>query len=316
MAVRAEPGLGMKAVGRKAASPTRRAQRATRHAVGWTMARLNLALGGLLVGGLFLAALLAPVLAPAPPDAIAPALRLSPPSLAHPFGTDTLGRDLLSRVLYGAQTALLMALPSVFLGALPGIALGLVAGYYRGGLDQVLSRVMEAWLSFPGLLLAVVLVAQLGPSLGTTIIALAVVGIPAYFRMTRNGTLSARQAQYVEAARAIGLGDGRILLRHILPNLASTLVVLLTMRLGAVLLAGGALSFIGLGAQPPTPEWGSMLAAGRDSMSRAWWVALFPGLAITASVMGFNLLGDGLRDALAPEQANHRHRTDDDEPLD
>ncbi|HMQ33201.1 MAG TPA: ABC transporter permease, partial [Chloroflexaceae bacterium] len=267
--------------------------------------------GGLLVGALLLAAILAPALAPAAPDAIAPALRLAPPSLAHPFGTDNLGRDLLSRVLYGARTALLMAGPAVLLGALPGICLGLLAGYYGGLLDQLLSRVAEAWLAFPGLLLAVVLVAQLGPSLGTTVLALGVVGIPGYFRMTRNGALSARHALFVEAARALGLRDRRILLRHVLPNLASPLVVLVTLRLGTVILAGGALSFIGLGAQPPTPEWGSILAGGRDSMDRAWWVALFPGLAITASVMGFNLLGDGLRDALAPEQRHHHRQSDE-----
>lgn len=273
--------------------------------------RTNLVVGGTLVGLLLLAAVLAPVIAPFDPDAIAPADRLLPPSLVHPFGTDALGRDLFSRVLYGARTALQLAVPSVLLGALPGIGLGLLAGYYSGLLDQLLSRVMDAWLAFPGLLLAVVMVAVLGPSLPTTILALGIVGIPSYYRLTRNGTLSARHLPYVEAARALGLRDGRVLLRHILPNLASPLVVLVTMRLGTIILAGGALSFIGLGVQPPTPEWGALLAAGRDSMDRAWWLALFPGLAITGSVMGFNLLGDGLRDFLSPAMAR-RHDGDDE----
>jgi peptide/nickel transport system permease protein len=284
----------------------RRLPHALGGALGWLSERPHLALGGALVGALCLAALLAPVLAPAAPDAIAPALRLQAPSLAHPLGTDQLGRDLLSRLLYGARTALVMAVPAVLLGATPGIGLGLLAGYHGRTIDQVLSRVMEAWLAFPGLLLAIVMVARMGPSLATTVVALGLVGVPGYYRLTRAGALSARETPYVEAARALGLGDGRVLLRHILPNLASPLIVLVTLRLGTVILAGGALGFIGLGAQPPTPEWGTMLAAGRDSMDRAWWLALFPGLAITASVMGFNLLGDGLRDAMAPELARRR----------
>lgn len=275
----------------------------------WGGVRLNLLVGGSLVGLLLLAAAFAPVLAPVPPDTIQPGLRLQAPSLAHPFGTDALGRDLLSRVLYGARTALSMIVPAVLLSAVPGVGLGLLAGYFRGWLDQVLSRVMDAWLSLPGLLLAVVLVARMGPSLTTTIIALGIVGIPGYYRMVRNGTLSACQAQYVEAAHALGLGHGRILLRHILPNLASPIIVLVTLRLGTVLLAGGGLSFIGLGVQPPTPEWGALLAAGRDTMDLAWWVALFPGLAITASVVGFNLLGDGLRDVLARDYPGRTWRS-------
>ncbi len=312
MAVRAEAGLrgGVGAYGHSAR--LRQARRATRRAIAWALARLNLLVGGLLVGGLLVAALGAPLLAPADPDAIAPALRLRPPSFVHPFGTDALGRDLFSRVLYGARTALQMAVPAVLLAALPGISLGLLAGYHGRLFDQLLSRLMDAWLAFPGLLLAIVLVARLGPSLTTTVIALGIVGIPGYYRLARNGTLSARQALYVEAARALGFGHSRIILRHILPNLASPLIVLVTLRLGTVLLAGGALSFIGLGAQPPTSEWGALLAAGRDKMDRAWWLALFPGLAITASVMGFNLLGDGLRDWLNPELAARHHASDEE----
>jgi ABC-type dipeptide/oligopeptide/nickel transport system permease subunit len=302
MAVRAEAELRRETGAEQAQTWARLARRAARRGLVWATARLNLLVGGLLVGGLLLTALFAPLLAQADPYAIAPTMRLLPPSLAHPFGTDALGRDLFTRVVYGARTALQMNVPAVLLASLPGIGLGLLAGYYGRTLDQVVSRLMDAWLAFPGLLLAVVMVARLGPSLSTTVIALGVVGIPGYYRLTRNGTLSARQAPYIEAAQALGLGDARIMLRHILPNLASPLVVLATLRLGTVLLAGGALSFIGLGAQPPTAEWGALLAAGRDNMDRAWWLAFFPGLAITASVMGFNLLGDGLRDSLTHEQ--------------
>lgn len=263
--------------------------------------RLNLLVGGMLVSLLIFAALLAPVLTPYAPDQIQGAIRLQTPSLGHPFGTDNFGRDLFSRVIYGSRIALQMSILAVLLAAIPGIWLGLMAGYHGGWGEQILSRVMEAWLAFPGMLLAVVLVARLGPSLQTTVVALGIVGIPSFYRMARSGALSARHALYVEAARALGIGNSRILLRHILPNLASPLIVLCTLRIGSMLLAAGGLSFIGLGAQPPTPEWGALLAAGRDYMDNAWWLAFFPGLAFTMGVMGFNLLGDGLRDVLAPE---------------
>ncbi|MCS6883131.1 MAG: ABC transporter permease [Oscillochloridaceae bacterium] len=268
----------------------------------WRVAlRPNVVVGAVLVGMLTLAAVLAPLLAPYPPDQIQPALRLRPPSFEHPFGTDAFGRDLYSRVLYGARIALRVSLLSVVLAAAPGIWLGLLAGYHGRWSDQILSRVMEIWLAFPGLLLAIVLMARLGPSLDTTVIALGVIGLPSFYRLARSGTMSARQALYVEAARALGIGHTRILWRHILPNLASPLIVLITLRMGTMLLAAGGLSFIGLGAQPPTPEWGALLASGRDHLDTAWWLAFFPGLAFTLSVTGFNLLGDGLRDLLAPE---------------
>ncbi len=261
---------------------------------------LHLLAGGILLGMVLFAALCAPLLAPLPPDVMRPALRLLPPGPGHIFGTDPFGRDLFSQVVYGARLALQMSILSVLLSALPGISMGLLAGYYKGWLEQVVSRVMDGWLSFPSMLLAIVLVARLGPSLLTVTIAIGSVGIPAYYRLVRNGTLSIRSSAYVEAARAIGASDGRILLRHILPNLSSPVIVLTTLRLGAMLLAGGGLSFIGLGAQPPQPEWGALLATGRQYMDLAWWLAVFPGLAIAVSVAGFNLFGDGLRDLLAP----------------
>lgn len=261
--------------------------------------RPHMVTGTTVVGILVLAALLAPLLAPSAPDLVQPALRLQAPGPGHPFGTDTFGRDLFSRVLYGARLALAMSLGAVCLSAVPGTLLGLLAGYHRGRFEQIASRAMDTWLAFPGLLLAIVLVARMGPSLTATLVSLGIVGIPWYYRMARTGTLSARHLPYVEAAQSLGARPWRVLLRHILPNIGSSLIVLSTLRLGTVLLAAGGLSFIGLGAQPPTPEWGALLASGREYLDSAWWLAVFPGLALTFSVMGFNLLGDGLRDLLA-----------------
>ena len=223
----------------------------------------NLLIGGTLVGLIVLVAVAAPIIAPSPPVLVQPELRLQAPSLAHPFGTDPFGRDLFSRVVYGARLAIQMSVFAALLAAVPGTVLGLLAGYRRGWLERVLSRMMDAWLSFPGLLLAIVIVARMGASLTAAIVALGIMGIPSYYRLVRGGTLSARHALYVEAARSLGASDRRILLRHILPNLASPIIVLTTLRLGTVLLAGGGLSFIGLGAQPPQPDWGALLAGGR-----------------------------------------------------
>lgn len=266
----------------------------------------SLWVGGGLVMTLVLIALLAPVLAAHPPDRLAGAARLQTPSLAHPFGTDNLGRDMFSRVLYGARIAVRVAVLGVSIAASAGVSLGLLAGYYGDWLDQLISRVMEVWMAFPSLLLALIVVARLGPSLDHAILALGIVAAPGFYRLTRACTLSARQDAYVEASRALGVGDRRIVLRHILPNIAPSLIVLATMRLGTLVLAGGGLSFIGLGAQPPQPEWGALLATGRDYMDIAPWLAVFPGLAITLTVAGFNLLGDGLRDALDPRQRNRQ----------
>jgi peptide/nickel transport system permease protein len=267
----------------------------------------SLWIGGGVVLVLLLAALLAPLLTQYPPDLVMAESRLQPPSLAHPFGTDALGRDMFSRILYGARIAVGMSVLGVGIAAAIGVGLGLVAGYRGNWSDQALSRLMEVWLAFPSLLLAIVIVARLGPSLKSTVIALGIVGVPSFFRLTRASTLSARRAEYVEATQAIGARDHRILLRHILPNIAPALIVLATMRMGTLLLAAGGLSFIGLGAQPPQPEWGALLAAGRDYMDVASWLAIFPGVCITLTVVGFNLLGDGLRDALDP-RLRYGHR--------
>lgn len=256
----------------------------------------SLRVGRLIVLALILTALLAPALAPFPPDQIGAGPRLAAPSLMHPFGTDALGRDLLSRVMYGSRAALLLAGIGVGVAAGLGVSLGLAAGYFGGWTDRALSRAVEVWLAFPGLLLAVIVVARLGPSLTNAALALGIAGAPAFFRLARAETLCAKAGQYVESARALGASSHRIVFRHILPNILPSLIALATLRAGTMILAGGGLSFVGLGAQPPAAEWGALLAQGRDAMVEAPWLALFPGLAMMLTVVGLNLLGDGLRD--------------------
>lgn len=260
----------------------------------------SLLVGAFLVAMFLLSAALAPLMSTCPPNQVGAGESLAAPTPAHPFGTDLLGRDMLSRVLFGARTALLMATMGVGLAASLGIVAGLAAGYYGGGVDQVLSRLMEIWMAFPGLLLALIIVARLGPSLQNAAIALGIVTAPGFYRLTRNSTLCAKHTGYVEAALSVGAPDRRIILRHILPNIAPSLIVLLSMRFGLMILAGGSLSFIGLGAQPPQAEWGALLANARDYIGQAPWLALYPGLAVTGTVVGLNLLGDGLRDLLTP----------------
>jgi ABC-type dipeptide/oligopeptide/nickel transport system permease subunit len=287
-----------------AAAETDRLKPRFRHVGGIGRLTPSLLIGGGLVALFLLAALLAPALAPYPPNAVGAGESLAAPGPAHPFGTDLLGRDLFSRVLFGARAALLTAVIGVGLAAGIGIAGGLAAGYYAGRLDQALSRAMEVWMAFPGLLLALIVVARLGPSLVNAALALGVVSAPGFFRLTRGATLSARQTGYVEAAQAAGAADRRIILRHILPNIAPSLVVLATLRLGVTILAAGSLSFVGLAAQPPQAEWGALLANAREYMGEAPWLALYPGLAVTGTVVGLNLLGDGLRDLLGPRRGS------------
>lgn len=260
----------------------------------------SLWIGGALVLVWLLVAAIGPALAPYPYDAVNGATRLEAPGAAHPFGTDALGRDQLSRVLVGARIALQMAALGVAISAAAGISLGLLAGYWGGWVDQLLSRAIDVWLAFPSLLLALLIVARLGPSLENTVLALGVVGVPTFYRLARSGALCARQADFVTAARSVGASDIRILARHVLPEVAPSLLVMASMRLGMLILAGGGLSFIGLGAQPPEPEWGALLAMGRDYLGMAPWLAVYPGLCITLTVVGLNLLGDGLRDWLDP----------------
>lgn len=256
--------------------------------------------GGLICALVLLAALTAPFLAPYPPDQVMAGPRLAPPGSQYRLGTDALGRDMASRLLHGAQIALLMAGVGVGIAATLGIVPGLLAGYRGGWFDQAVSRFMDVWLAFPGLLLALVIVARLGPSLRNAIVAIGLISAPGFYRLARSLALSARRMAYVEAAHAAGCSEVRILRQHILPAVAPALVVFATMRAGTAILAVGGLSFLGLGAQPPSPEWGALLAAGRSHMASAPWLAVYPGLCLTATVVGLNLLGDGLRDMLDP----------------
>lgn len=246
-----------------------------------------------------LIAILAPLIAPYDPLLIVDSAR-QPPSATHWFGTDRLGRDVLSRVIYGSRISLLLGIISVAFGSIVGITLGLIAGYFRGGTDNLVMRIMDAMLAFPGLLLALIIIATLGPSIQNVMIAVGFATIPLYARLTRGSVLSVRESLYVESARVIGGGHSRIMFRHILPNVAAPLIVLSTLQVGNAILVGAGLSFLGLGAQPPTPEWGLMTAEGRDVLGKAWWISTFPGLAILSVVMALNLMGDGMRSALDP----------------
>jgi peptide/nickel transport system permease protein len=248
---------------------------------------------------LFVAAF-APYLADAPPDAQNWRQRLQPPSAEHPFGTDEFGRSMYSRVLYGSRISLLTGLLPVAVAAIIGTLIGLVAGYFRGRLDSVLMRVMDVLLAFPSLLLALAVVGALGPGLLNAVIAISLVNIPQYARIVRSVVLGAREEEYVQAAQALGSSHGRVLFKHIFPSTLGPLTVQATLGIGFAILAMAGLSFLGLGVQPPTSDWGEMLARGRRFLPDATWLLIFPGIAISLTVLGFNLLGDGLRDALDP----------------
>lgn len=267
------------------------------------MGQDRLALLGLIGLMLILAvSLLAPWLAPADPVAIDYDAILQPPSPSHPFGTDDLGRDVLSRVLWGGRQSLRTAVMASFAGLTGGLLLGLVSGFRGGALDSALQRVLEVFLAFPFILFLLSIVAILGPGDGTILIAASVAMIPPYTRLVRGSVLSVRNLDYIMASRALGASDTRIIFRHVLPNVLPTVMVYATLGLGGIILAAAGLSYLGLGVQPPTPEWGAMLNAGRTYIRSAWWMSVFPGLAIFLTVLCVNLLGDGLRDALDPRQ--------------
>jgi peptide/nickel transport system permease protein len=218
----------------------------------------------------------------------------------HPLGTDHLGRDLLARVIHGARPALLVGFAAVAISGLIGMAAGLVSGYFGGRTDDVLMRLADIQLAFPFILLAIAVIGVLGPSLKTIIVVIGVSSWVVYARIVRGAVLTLREREFVQAARALGGGDGRILLRHILPHAFTPWLVVATLDMARVIVIESALSFLGLGVQPPTPTWGGMLADGRVYISTAWWLATFPGLAILVTVLGINLFGDGLRDTLDP----------------
>jgi peptide/nickel transport system permease protein len=226
--------------------------------------------------------------------------RFGAPSWRHPLGTDSFGRDLLSRVLYGGRLSLSVGLIAIAISDVIGIPLGLLSGYRGGRFDNMMMRLVDLWLAFPGLLLAIAIVAILGPGLQNVMIAIGIGGIPGLVRLVRGQVLSVRNLEFVDAARAIGGGDAHIIRTHVFPNVLAPIVVLTTLRLAGAILSGVGLSFLGLGAQPPSPEWGAIVAEGRSYLREAWWVSTLPGVGIFLTVMGFNLLGDGLRDAFDP----------------
>jgi peptide/nickel transport system permease protein len=258
-------------------------------------------IGLVILALLVLTAILAPVLAPFDPVRVNAGGFLTPPSLAHPFGTDQYGRDVFSRVLFGARPSLTVGFISVGIAAIVGVFVGLWAGYYGGILDDLLMRFIDVLLAFPGILLAMAIVSVLGPSLANLMIAVGISAIPSYARLTRGSVLSTREEEYVLAARAVGARNYRILGRHILPNVFAPIIVSATLGIGTSILWAAALSFLGMGSQPPNPEWGRMLSEGRQYLREHWWISTFPGLAIMVTVLSVNLLGDGLRDALDPQ---------------
>lgn len=227
--------------------------------------------------------------------------RLSAPSWDHPMGTDALGRDILSRVLHGGRVSLKVGFFSIFASAIVGIPLGLIAGYFGGMVDNIIMRVMDVILAFPGLVLIIWLVAVLGSSITMLILTIAFFFVPTYTRLIRGTALSLREIEYVLAAKSVGASSIRILFQHILPNAIAPVIVLTTLSISGAIIIGASLSFLGLGVRPPTPEWGAMLADGRGYLRNAWWIAFFPGMTITLVVLAANIVGDGLRDALDPK---------------
>ncbi|MBI3326859.1 MAG: ABC transporter permease [Nitrospinae bacterium] len=259
-----------------------------------------------IIAGLVVTAVLADVLTSYSPTDISLSNRLRPPfwekggSLSHPLGTDPMGRDLVTRMIFGARVSLVIAILTLLVGGGIGAILGLIAGYYGGRLDAFVMRVVDTTMAFPIILFAILLVVALGGSLVTTVIAVALVLWARYARVIRGEVLSLRERDFIAQARIAGCSPARIILVHLFPNILNTLVVLLSLQVGWVIIVEASLSFLGAGIPPPTPTWGSMIAEGRDYIATAWWVSFFPGFAILVTVLSFNLFGDWLRDALDP----------------
>jgi peptide/nickel transport system permease protein/oligopeptide transport system permease protein len=250
--------------------------------------------------GFILATVVAPLALPYDPDGVDFDKVLQRPSSVHVFGTDQLGRDLLTRVVYGARVSFIIGILAVSFSALIGVPIGLLSGYHGGALDIMAQRVVDLMLAFPGFLLALTLIAVLGVGVTNVVVSVGLATAPVYVRLVRGVALSIRSEVYIEAAHAIGVPEGRIIARHVLPNCLAPVIVQSTLQLGAAILTAAGLGFLGLGVKPPTPEWGTMLGEGQTYLFSSWYIATFPGLAIFLTVMAFNLLGDGLRDALDP----------------
>lgn len=247
-------------------------------------------------------AIFAPFIAPHSPTEQNYQMILESPSLTHPFGTDPYGRDVFSRVIHGFRYALLLGVVIVGIQSIIGIGLGLVSAFYEGYVESTIMRLVDITLSIPGIVLALAIAGMLGGGLWPLIIAVSIVGWPGFARIVRGDVKSVMEDDYIESARAAGLPDYWIMFRHILPNVASSIIVYATLTMPTVILWSAALSFLGMGVQPPTPEWGALIADGRGEIQTAWWVSTFPGLAIMATIIAFNAVGDGLRDALDPKQ--------------
>lgn len=267
--------------------------------------RSRLAVAGLLIIlALLFTALFADILAPYPYDKQNLQENFQSPSWQHPFGTDEFGRDIFSRVIYGSRISLQVGFIAVGISLVAGGMLGALAGYYGGKVDQVIMRTMDILLSIPGILLAISIVAALGPGLVNLMIAVGISSIPQYARIVQASVMAIRGQEFVEAAKAVGSSDLRIICKHIIPNVLAPLIVQSTLGIATAILTAAGLSFIGLGIQPPTPEWGAMLSGGRGYIRNYWFMTMFPGLAIMITIFGLNLLGDGLRDALDPRLKN------------
>lgn len=271
-------------------------------AFGWVMTHRSITLGGLLIGIIVLAAIFAPLITPADPYAQDLLATMEPPSWAHPFGTDDNGRDIFARVVYGARISLIEVVLAVGLAVAVGVPLGILSGMSGRYVDQAIMWTMDILFAFPGIVLAILIVSVLGTSLVNLLIAIAIFSVPVYARLSRNLTLGLKRMDYVEAAISLGISRRRIMTHYILRNAIGPIIVQSTLTAGTVILSAASLSFLGLGAQPPLPEWGAMMSDGRNYLGLNIWMSLFPGLAIMITVLGFNILGDGLRDLLDPRE--------------
>ncbi|WP_227394554.1 ABC transporter permease [Jeotgalibacillus aurantiacus] len=269
----------------------------------WKRLRKNKAalVGGYLILFFIIVAIVGPMFTTMSPNATDITNKLAPPSADNWFGTDDFGRDIFTRIIHGMWITLYVGFLSVIIGIVLGVPLGVIAGYYGGIIDSIIMRIMDILLAFPGILLALAIVSVLGGSLQNVILAVGIFSVPAFARIVRGSTLSVKKLEYVDAVRALGASDFRIIFRHIMPNVMSPIIVQSTLRIATAVLTAAGLSFLGLGAQPPTPEWGAMLSDGRAYMYDAWHVAFFPGIMIVIVVLAFNIFGDGLRDALDPK---------------
>ena len=270
----------------------------------WWKGRPKLYVFGALIAFMALVGIFAPLIAPFDPIKTAPADALQPPSLSHWMGTDQLGRDTLSRVVHGARLSLAVAVIAVSIALVGGVSLGLMAGYFGGWLDHLSSRFIDAMLAFPGILLAIAITSALGPSLQNAMIAVGIIGIPTYFRLTRGQVLQVREQEFVTAATVLGASQLRVIAQHVLPNIVNPLIVAASIASSSAILSLASLSFIGIGTQPPQPDWGSMFNAATGYLTRYPWLAFGPGLAIFVTVFSFYMLGDALRDALDPRLRN------------